>query len=172
MRPALVAGRISAGGGIPTAVTIGSHAAYSLPIWSTPANQYEELYFREFIAGRWNGASDITVSVICALSATEDVGDNFKLKLSWENKETASGVISTSTIDVYAEQAVITGREAQYSIYKLDFAIDWDLPAVDVTASDHIGFRLRRVDAADPDISNELLILDVIITYTVNKIYK
>lgn len=34
------------------------------------------------------------------------------------------------------------------------------------------GVRLRRVDAANPDISNEVIVLDVLITYTVNKIYK
>lgn len=168
MRPSLNAGKI-AGAGKPTAVAIGAHSGYSLPVYN---NDNEELFFRDYVPGRWDGASDITVSAICCLAAAEDVGDKFKLQLSWANKETASGAISASTTDVTAEQAVATGRSAQYSIYKLEFTIDWDLPATDVAASDHLAFRLYRIASASPAISDEVIILDVIVTYTVDKVFK
>jgi hypothetical protein len=112
------------------------------------ASDDEELFFREYVAGRWDGASNITASVICCLAGAEDVGDKFQFQLSWENKSTSSGVISASTNDVPVETTVATGRAAQYSIYKVDFAIDWDLPNPDVAASDHVGFRLRRIAAS------------------------
>jgi hypothetical protein len=168
MRPSLVAGK-QAGSGKPTPVAVGSHAGYSMPIYNTDD---EELFFMEYVAGRWDGASNITVSVICCLAAAEDVGDKFKLQLSWENKAPTSGVISTSTIDVETETTVATGRAAQYSIYKVEFAIAYATPNPDVAAGDHIGFRLRRIDAADPDITGEVIVLDCLITYTVDKVFK
>lgn len=168
MRPSIVAGKI-AQNSKPTAVSIGAHAGYSLPVYNS---DNEELFFRDYVAGRWDGASNITVSVICCLAAAEDVGDKFQLQVSWENKATGSGVISTSTNDVPVETTVETDRAAQYSIYKVDFTVDWDLPNPDVVASDHIGFRLRRIAASSLEISDEVIVLDCLVTYTVNKIYK
>ena len=39
MRPAFIAGRPSAG--VPSTISIGAFAGYSLPIWTSPSNQYE-----------------------------------------------------------------------------------------------------------------------------------
>lgn len=168
MRPSLVAGKV-AEKGKPTSIDIGVHSGYSMPVYNSDD---EELFFREYVAGRWDGASDITVSAIVCLAGAEDVGDKFKFQLSWENKATSSGVISTSTTDVPVETTIATSRAAQYSIYKVDFTVDWDLPNPDVVASDHMAFRLRRIAASSLECSNEIIVLDVIITYTVNKIYK
>lgn len=170
MRPSLVAGRVL-GTTKPTAVIVGSHAGYSMPVWSSDD---EELYFREYIAGRWDGASDITVSLIVCLAAAETVGEDFRFKLSWEAVP-LTGVLTSNTTDVYTQQEILTGRDAQYSVYKLDFAIDWDLNAHDVTASDHFGCLIRRVlaigDGVD-QVDNEIIVLDCIITYTIDKAYK
>jgi hypothetical protein len=168
MRPELVLGKIATNSK-PTTVDIGAHSGYSMPVYNSDD---EELFFREYVAGRWDGASDITASVICCLAGAEDVGDKFKFQLSWENKATNSGVISTSTNNVPVETTILTDRAAQYSIYKVDFTIDWDLPNPDVAANDHIGFRLRRIAASELEISNEIIVLDCLITYTVDKIYK
>lgn len=168
MRPALVAGYVAAKTK-PTPVSVGSHAGYSLPVYSSDD---EELFFRDYIPGRWDGASNFTVSVLCCLAGAEDVGDKFKLQVSWENKAPTSGVISTSTTDVPVETTVATSRAAQYSIYKVDFTIDYDGPTPDVAAGDHIGFRLRRIAASSLECSGEIIILDTIVTYTVDKIFK
>lgn len=174
MRPSLVAGRITAAGGIPTPVVVGCHAGYSMPIWSSPANQYEELYFREYVAGRWDGASDITVSIICCLASAETAGEDFAFQLSWENTA-LTGTISTSTNDVTTQQELAASRDGQYAVYRLNFAIDWDYPTPDVTASDHLACRLRRVAATGAgvdEVDGEIIVLDCIITYTVNRVYK
>lgn len=168
MRPSIVAGKI-AQNSKPTPVSIGAHAGYSMPVYNSDD---EELFFRDYVAGRWDGASDITVSVIVCLAGAEDVGDKFQLQVSWENKSTGSGVISTSTTDVPVETTIATSRAAQYSIYKVDFTVDWDLPNPDVVASDHIAFRLRRIAASSLEVSNEIIVLDCLVTYTVDKIYK
>jgi hypothetical protein len=110
LRPQLYAGRI---GGVtkPTFVTYGANAGYSFPIYN---NDDEEMFFREHIPGRWDGASDISAVFVFYLSGAEDAGDNFRFQLSWANKATASGVISNATQDVNFDQAVIAGRTAQF----------------------------------------------------------
>ena len=165
MRPTLIAGNLRTNK--PASVTVGCHAGYLMPIYSSDY----ELFFREYIAGRWDGTSNIIVSVICALNAAEDVGDNFKLQLSWENAST-TGIISTSTTDVPVETTVATSRNSQYSVYKVQFTVAYATPNPDVTAGDHIAFRLRRLDATDPDITGDIIILDIIITYDVDKVFK
>lgn len=168
MRPTLVAGRI---GAItrPTPIEVGSHAGYSLPIWNSDD---EELFYREYVAGRWDGASNIIASVICCLVATQTGGVKkyFKLQLSFENQP-MSGVITVSTHDipVNVECAV---NEAQYTLHKVDFTVPYNSYSPNIAASDHIGFRLRRITADGTAIADEVIILDCIITYQVNKIYK
>ena len=99
MRPTLVAGRI---GSLtrPTPIEVGCHAGYSLPI--SNGSDDEELFYREYVAGRWDGATDITASVICCLVATQtgDVNKYFKLQLSFENQPSATGTITASTHDI------------------------------------------------------------------------
>lgn len=165
MRPTLISGNLRTNK--PASVTVGCHAGYLLPVYSS---NYE-LFFREYIAGRWDGASNLTVTAICALNAAEDVGDKFNLQLSWE-RATTTGIISTSTTDVPVETTVATSRNAQYSVYKVEFAVNYTAPNPDLAAGDHIAFRLRRLDATDPDITGDIIILDVIITYTVDKVFK
>jgi hypothetical protein len=171
MRPTLISGKI-ASVSKPTAVNIGVHAGYSLPVWNGTVNADEQMFFREYVAGRWDGASDITISVICCLEQAEDVGDKFQLRISWDNKETGSGVVPATSNDVDVETTIATSRNAQYSIYKVQFPVDWDLPTVDVASSDHIGFRLRRIDASALEATGEIIVLDTVITYTVDKMFK
>ena len=168
LRPQLYAGRV---GGVakPTFVTLGAYAGYSFPIYNTDD---EELFFRENIPGRWDGASNINAYMVLMLSAAEDVGDKFKFQLSWASHVTGSGVLSSTTTDVPIEQAVATSRSAQYSIYLLTFAIDYTVPTPDMAAGDHFGGRIRRIAAAATQVSNEIILLDFYMTYNVNKIYK
>lgn len=168
LRPQLYSGR-SGGVSKPTFVTLGAYGGYSFPVF---ASDDEELFFREHIPGRWDGASNITAYIVCYLSAAEDVGDNFKFQVSWANHVNSSGQLSNSTTDVVAEQAVLAGRSAQYSIYTLSFAIDWDIVDPDVVAGDHFGGRIRRLNATDPDVSNEIVVVDFYMSYTVDKVFK
>lgn len=171
MRPTLVAGRVS-GTSTPTAVIYGAHAGYSMPIWSTPANQYEELYFREYIAGRWDGASDITISLLVCLASAETAGEDFAFQLSWESVPIGTA-LTNSTTNVTVQTELVDA--SQYATYRLDFTIDWDVNVHDIAASDHFACRIRRVAATGggvDEVDGEVIVLDCIITYTVNKIFK
>jgi hypothetical protein len=171
MRPSFVAGKIS-GGGAPTAVSIGAYSGYSMPIWSTPANQYEELYWRLLVPGRWDGASDIAYNLVVALSAAEDVGDDFNFQLSWANIEPTTGAMSSSTTDVTVDTNITAGHSAQYSIFKLAFTIDWDIVTPDIAISDLLVGRIRRVATAGTEVSNEVIVLDHQLVFQVDKLFK
>ena len=68
MRPAIVAGKLT-NPIKPVAVEVGAHAGYTMPIY---ANDNQELFFRDYIPGRWDGASDPIVSIICAHRRTTE----------------------------------------------------------------------------------------------------
>jgi hypothetical protein len=139
------------------------------------AGNDEELYFSEYIAGRWDGASNITCSVIGYLASAETDGDDFAFQLSWANKSTASGTWSDATTDVVTETDCPTPRNAQYSIFKVEFAIDWDSPNPDILGSDVFCGRLRKVapvGGGTVPITGEFVVQAIIITYNVDKVFK
>jgi hypothetical protein len=157
---------------IPTMVDYAATTGYSFPLYAVGND--EEIYFNEYIAGRWDGASDIEVCVIGYLSAAEDANDDFNLQLSWANKSTSTGIFPATTTDVEVVTNIDNARKAQYSIYKVCFPIDWNLNDPDILVNDLFAARLRRiaVGAGNTEMAGEFVVLSVIITYTVNKIYK
>jgi len=154
----------------PTQVTIGIFKGFSFPIY---AADNEELFFRQRVPGRWNGTSDIMFYAGVCLSAAEDVGDYFKFRFSWEHTIVGEEVpITSNNVDI--EQAVLVGRNAQYDLYRLDFTIDYDIDGVgnEIKAGELIAGRLYRIDATDPDVSNEIILLNWATEYTVDKMFK
>jgi hypothetical protein len=174
MRPTILPSKVVKVGSdyfiVPTMVDYGATTGYSLPLYS--AGNDEELYFSEYIAGRWDGASDITCSVIGYLGAAEDENDDFKLQLSWNNKATASGIVPATTTDVTVDTNITDARKAQYSIYKVEFTIDWNLNDPDIVASDFFAGRIRRIATGGTEMTGEFVVVAIIITYTVDKIFK
>ena len=95
--------------------------------------------------------------------------------LSWSNKSTAGGTVTSTTTDVVVETNCPSPRNAQYSIYKIEFPIDWDLPATDIAASDFWAGRLRRIAPAGGgtvEITGEFVVTQIVITYNVDKTFK
>lgn len=172
MRPQLYAGRASAG--VPTFITYNTFGGYSMPVWTTPANQYEELYFREYIPRRWDGASNITAIMTVCLASAETAGEDFRMQLSWTNN-IGSGVLGAAALeDLETQQELQGGRAGQYDVYRLSFAIDYTVPAPDLAAADHFGGRIRRVDATGDgvdEVDGEIILLDFVMRYETDKIY-
>jgi hypothetical protein len=154
----------------PTVVAYGATKGYSLPLYASN----EEIFFSEYIAGRWDGASNITVSVIGYLDTAETADDDFNLTLQWQNKATGAGSLTSTVNTVYQVTNCPSGRNAQYSIYKIDFPIDWDLPSTDVAASDFFAGRLYRsaVGAGNVEVAGEFVVTMIVITYQVDKVFK
>lgn len=147
----------------PDGVYIGVYYGYSLPVY---ANDNEELFFKQRIPYRWDGVSNFEILVLLALAAAEDVGDNFKIQVSWDYVS-PEGVISTVTHDVEIEQTILTGRSAIYSSYSLTFVMDYDIDGISnaIQKGGFVAFRIRRLDATDPDITDEVIILDTSVRY-------
>ncbi|MFA5692730.1 MAG: hypothetical protein WC907_03855 [Acholeplasmataceae bacterium] len=158
-----------AGVGKPTVVHHGASHGYSLPIY---ADNDEEIYMHDHIPGRWDSASDIVVTAKGYLGAAEDVGDSFRLQLSWSNKAMTSGVVPSTTTDINVETTLTEGRNAQYSAYKINFTIDWNLLTPNIAIDDYLAMRLRRIAAVGTDIDGEFVIVDIVMTYRTNKYYR
>ena len=153
--------------GKPTQVVVGVFHGYSMPVYAAG----EELFFNLNVPGRWDEASDIIVHMVVALSNAEDVGDYFKFQLSWEHL-TEGDVIPATSHDVPVEQIVLTDRNAQYSTYELIFTLDYDVDNPDDVADhDDLGIRLRRIDATNPDVTNEIIVLDYHVEFQVDKMF-
>ena len=154
--------------GKPTQVVIGVFHGYSMPIYN---NDNEEMFFNLNVPGRWDEASDIIVHLLVALSGAEDVNDNFNFQLSWEHL-TEGDVVPATSHDVEVEQAVLAARNAQHSTYELQFTLDYDVDDPDDVADhDDLSVRLRRIDATNPDVTNEIIVLDYHVEFQVNKMF-
>lgn len=152
---------------VPDQVQVGVAFGYSMPIY---AADNEELYFKQHVLHRWDEASNIRSKIIVCLANAEDVGDKFKFQLSWEHTP-QDGVVPVTSHDVEVEQAVLTGRNAQYSVYVLTFTLDYDIEGEgnEVKVGETLNVRLRRIAAAAPQITNEIIVLDWIVEYQRDK---
>lgn len=157
--------------GKPTQVQQGVYLGYSFPIF---AADDEELFFRERIPYRWDGASNFTFEIYCWLTGAEDVGDYFNFQASWEHHSCTGNVVPTTSNDVEVEQIILTGRSAQYSCYKLVFTIDYDIDGVgnEVASGDNFVIRLRRIAAVTGvEVDAEISVYDWKLKYTIDKLY-
>ena len=171
MRPAFIAGRPSTG--IPTTVILGAYCGYSLPIWTTPSNQYEELFWRLAVPGRWDGVSDIEYVLYVATSSAETLGDDFRIQMSWSASPYTAGVLTNAVVDVNGDGDCSLGHTAAYSVFKLTYTIDISAgPIAPVVIGDVLAGRLRRIASGGTEIDGEIIILDHMLNFAVDKMYK
>ena len=158
--------------GKPTRVTVGAHQGFSLPIYAPD----EEIFMGLNVPGRWDGASDIVVDILVALSAAETANDDFNLQLSWENTRGGSGtgtsvVLDATPIDVEVETNIPDARKAQYNTFLVQFTIDYDAD-VTILSHDLLSMRIRRLAVAGTEIAGEIIVLDAHCHFAVNKMFK
>jgi hypothetical protein len=151
----------------PTSVPVGLFQSYSMPIYNV---DNEELFFRMRVPYRWDGTTNPYFRMIVALADAEDIGDKFQFQFSWNNVS-VTGVIPVDSHDVPVETTVIADHVAQYSTYSVSFELDLDVADPHMTSRDNLVGRLRRIAASGSEVSNEILVLDWITCWTVDKIY-
>lgn len=157
----------------PTIETIGVFRCFSLPIWSDPVNLDEELFYEVRLPYRWDGKSDLVVPFQAALEENENVGDKFKLQLSWEHDD-CSGIIPATSNNVEVEVEILAGRNSQHDTYRLNFVIDYDIDGAEneIQPGSLLAGRLRRIAASENEIPNEVLIRHyVVVEQTVDKFF-
>lgn len=155
--------------GKPTLVVLGAHTGFSLPLYAAD----EELFFAINVPGRWDGASDVNVHILAALSAAETAEDDFNLQLSWRNSREGSDpatsvVLDNTTHDVEVETNIVDARKAQYNTFLIDFVIDYNVD-VTILAHDLLSMRLRRIAAVGTEIAGEIIVLDVHVDFVIDK---
>ena len=169
MRPAFVAGKTTTPQK-PTPVFYGAYGGYSFPIYN---NDNEELFWRLTIPGRWDGSTDIEYKLYVCLAAEETTGDDFRFQLSWSNTTGTTGVINTTTVDVTADGDCSAGHTAAYSVFILTFTIDVSAGPITPVAAGHVlTGRIRRIASGGTEVSDEIIILDHTLDFTVDRIFK
>jgi len=147
----------------------GVYKGYTLPIWNDAANVDEELYFRQNVPWRWDGASDIIASVVAVLD-TENTGKKFRLQLEWEHFAEGGVVLVTANTADLVERD--TDGAAKYQSFVCDFTIVYNIdgPDNEIKSGEVLTARLRRVGASANEITGNVIILDWYVLYRRNKL--
>jgi len=157
---------------VPDEVTVpdpgGIYKGFSLPIWS---DDNQELFFRQSVPFRWDGASDLIAAVTVALSAA-NTDKKFQLQLAWEHFA-KDAVVPASANEVPSGDKA-TGTAAIYQTFTVQFTIQYDIDGAgnEIKAGEVLSARLRRVDADDivNEITGNVIILDWYVEYQRNKL--
>ena len=150
--------------GYPTLVNRGLFKGYSMPIWSTPADQYEELVFRQRVPFRWLGVENPWFCAITTISGAEDIGDKYKFQLEWASGDVGSVLPDTITETIEGEVTVTDGTEGRAEI--ITFEINASLGLV---AGQNWQGRLRRIAASANEVDNEPVVYHWCMRYLCNR---
>jgi hypothetical protein len=153
----------------PVQLQVGCWNTYEMPVYNTDD---QELFWHLHIPGRWDGASNIGYSLYVALGNAEDVGDKFKFQLQWGWAGPTRAFTATPLENLPVEELVVTGRTAQYSTYKLDFTLDYDVSSPAMATGGILSGRVIRLASGSPAVSNSPLILDHVVNFQIDRAYK
>ncbi len=149
--------------GKPTQVTRGVFQGFSLPVYN---NDDEELFACQCIPADWDGSTDPVVYIAGWLD-TANTDKNFNLQVSVEYYDpVAHDVVPTTTNDYPVETD--TGTAAQYASFLVGFTLD--ASAINVSAKQPLGIRIRRIAASEDEITGEFVVEGMVIYYTSNKL--
>ena len=149
----------------PDQVQVGAGAffGYSMPIY---AADNEEIYLRESVPGRWDGASNVTFHVLCCLAVAETADEEFQFQASWNHVAEGDVVPTTVTDTLSGDIVVVDGT--QYAAYEMSFTFVYG----DMAAHDLLSVRLRRVAITDGDeVDGEIIVLDWHTHYQTDKMF-
>lgn len=149
--------------GNPTQVDRGLFKGYSMPIWETPANQYEELVFRLRVPFRWDGTTNPYFCAITAISGAEDIGDKYKFQLEWASKDVGNVLPDTTDEIIDCEVTVTDGTAWRAEI------IIGEMDATLLTGGENWQARLRRIAASSDEVTNEPVVFHWCTRWLCNK---
>ena len=141
--------------GKPSSVRLGAFTGFSLPVYAAD----EELFMSLKVPERWNGITDMKFKVCVYLAGPEDIGDVFKMQVSYASTPCGAGIVPSAVTDVEVQQAIITGRVSQHDTYELEFAIQ----AAGLNVKDKLAIRIRNIVATGTAITGEIVVFDTIL---------
>ena len=135
----------------PTDVHVGVNPGFSLPIWSTPVNQNEQLHYEAMLSPLWDNESDFDIHFALCLDTANDL-KNFQMQIEWSSWKPGTDVVPITATTQAVE--IPTGTALQYQSYEARFSINH----TGITSGDMIGFRVRRIDALSDEIAGEVIL--------------
>lgn len=149
--------------GAPTQVAAGLFRGYSLPIWETPSQQYEELLFRMHVPYRWDGVTNPFIMLVVANSLPETIGSKYSLQFEYATFSCGSIIPGITTKFVTTE--VTVSSDKAYCASRIFFEVD----SSDLISGQHLQARLRRIASAAPAITGEVVVFHWSTHWKINK---
>lgn len=152
--------------GVPTAGNIGLFRYYSMAIWSTPANQYEELLFRLRVPHRWDGVTNPHFVFCTAPSAAETIDDRYQFQIEWQAADVGNLFPDTTQETLTYEVTLVTGENAAWFGHIVAFEFD----ATTLVSGQCLQARLRRIAATVDEVTAEPVIFHWDTRWKMNKV--
>lgn len=150
----------------PTPENLGIVRGWSFPIFN---NDDEEIFFRMKVPRRWDGESNITFKVCCYIPETSQSGNIFNMSLDyfWLN---CGDVITDSSYTTSYE--TICNSDLGNKTYYLPINIQYDIAGIgnEISDSDTMFMRLYRTAASSNEITGEVVIVDIVMDFTRDKL--
>jgi hypothetical protein len=137
--------------GVPTAAQRGLFRGYSFAIWSTPANQYEELLFKLRVPFRWDGVTNPWFVAITAPSGAETANNRYQFQFEWQSADIAEVLPDTICQTLTSEVVLVSGENAAWYAHIIAFEVACPL----MVSGQNIQARLRRIDATVDEVTSE-----------------
>lgn len=131
----------------PTLIERGIFHGYSLPTYAAG----EELHFRLRVPYPWDGTTNPWFVALAGPSATEDLGDKFKFQLEYQ--ASAIDEVIPATYETLTDEVALTNASAYFATI-----IGFELDATKLNVGENIQYRLRRIAASSPEVTNEVAI--------------
>ena len=144
----------------PTLVTRGVFGGYSLPEYAAG----EELLFRMRVPLRWDGVTNPYFVAISSISATEDIGDKYRMQFEWEAEDILH-VIPDTIAETLTDEVTVADGTAFYAEI-----VSFELDAASLVAGQNLQARLRRIAASSSSVSNEIIIWHWDTRWKINKV--
>lgn len=136
---------------VPSQIGRGLFRGYSMPIWATPATQYEELLFRMRVPFSWDGVTKPWFVAITTPLAEETINDRYQFQLEWEAADIGGVLPDTTAETLTSEVTLITGENAAYYAHIIAF----ELTATTLVSGQNLQLRVRRIAATQDEVANE-----------------
>ena len=144
----------------PTLITRGVFGGYSLPEYAAG----EELLFRMRVPLRWDGVTNPYFVAISSISATEDIGDKYRMQFEWEAEDILH-VIPDTIAETLTDEVTVADGTAFYAEI-----VSFELDAASLVAGQNLQSRLRRIAASSSSVSNEIIIWHWDTRWRINKV--
>ena len=137
--------------GVPTPATRGLFRGYAFKIWTTPANQYEELLFKMRVPFRWDGVTNPWFVAITSPSALETANDRYQFQFEWVSGDIGEVLPDTICETLTSEVVLVSGENAAWFAHIISFEVDCPL----MVSGQNIQARLRRIAATSDEVTSE-----------------